>query len=226
MRNRLLTLAGFAGLALTLSPAAHATLLALGPNSSTVAAGSGISSLPSGTIIASTVPAVQTALSSNGGVWSASLQTVVYQETSSGNLDFLYQYKTLTSSNGSVPDTLAVSNFFPTGTVNVGYLTTDLSGMSGGSVAPFVISHNGGTVDFVFLPGIDPVSVGSTTFTLVVQTPGAKVTSGFITLQDGGAATFAGFEPSSTPEPAGIILFGTASAFTAYFFRRRLSPKV
>lgn len=221
---------GFAGLLIALittAPLAHATLLDLGLGGGTLA--TSIPSLPAGSIIDTTVPEVQTATSSNGGVWSASLQTVVYQETGTGMLDFLYQYKTLTSSNGSAPDELAVSNFLEP-ILGVGYLTQNLSGMSGGSVAPVSIVRNGGTVDFNFcpLPGVlacDVVAPGDTTFTLVVQVAATSVAPGFISLQDGGNANFDGFEPGSVPEPAGIVLFGTAFAMTAFFLRRRLVPK-
>jgi hypothetical protein len=212
---------GFAGLVTAFAamvPSAHANLLPL-PNPSffVSAAGTNIAP-PGGTQIAGTSQAVQIQTSAPTGDWTATLQTTVYN-VGGGMLDFLYQFKTDSSNGGGLPVDLEVSTFG--GPVSVGYVNSgfNLSGMSGGSVAPVLLSYNSGTVDFLF----GGVGVGDTTDTLVVQTPGTAVQAGFTTLEDGGIATFNSFEPS--PEPAGIVLFGTVSLLATFFLRRRFVPK-
>ena len=208
------------------APSANATLLS--PGGGCFLTCTSISTLPAGTVIANT--GVETGTPAGTIDYTATLRSIVYRETATGNLDFLYQY-TITASTGDVPDQLEVSSFDHWIT-NGQILTT---GGIGGMVAGTGNANNvetrtstGNTINFLWLnvaPFIvdPPVGVGQTSDILVVETNAKDYTIGQATLQDGGVEAFQAFEPG--PEPAGIVLFGTAAALTAFLLRRRFLGK-
>ena len=203
------------------TPSAHATLL--GPGGGCLTTCSSISSLPAGTVIANT--GVETGIPAGTIGYSATLQSIVYQETATGDLDFLYQY-TVTGITNDAPDQLQVQSFSGWIT-NAEILTTGgIGGMVAGTGnAPNAISRgaSGSSLNFIWLdifPYSDaPLGVGQTSDILVVETNAKTYGIGQATLQDGGVEAFQAFEPG--PEPAGIVLFGTAAALTAFLLRRR-----
>jgi hypothetical protein len=205
------------------APLAHATLLA--PGGSCILTCTTISSLPGGTIIANTGVLAGTGTS----LFAASLQTVVYKETATGDLDFLYQY-TVNSATGTPPDLpdQFQAQLFGNYTTNVQTLTTGgIGGMLAGTdtTTPDIESRTagGGTINFEWLVG-NP-GVGQTSDILVIETNATSYQGATDSIEDDGVESFASYEPGTVPEPASIVLFGTASLLAAFFLRRRLAPK-
>jgi hypothetical protein len=221
VKKNTLGLAGMLAVLITIAPSAHATLL--GPGQHCFLTCSVISSLPAGTVIKDT--GIEAGTPVGTIKYAATLEAIVYQETATGFLDFLYQYSP--TAGPDVPNKLEGQDF--TGwTTNVSTLTTGgIGGMVAGSPnnPPDFDSRSGGggAIDFGWLIVATPPQVGQISDILVVQTNATTWQAGQATLQDGGVEAFAAYAPG--PEPAGIVLFGTASALTALFFRRRLARK-
>jgi hypothetical protein len=191
----------------------------------------------SGSQVATTGPQAVKGTNVTGTVvFTGSFISAVYRNTG-GTLDFYYQFSDASTSTDAIQH-LSVGNFSSQASlVNIGVVgSTPFSSAANGSFSNGTYSPgqitwaaNGSTIDFAnwfTLPftsfGVAP---GATAMTVVVQTNATTWTSGTAQLINNGTWNGSAFEPSNVPEPAGIVLFGTASALTAFFFRRRLTGK-
>jgi hypothetical protein len=148
---------------------------------------------------------------------------IVFQDTITGNLDFVYQVTVATGFIGGVTG-FNFAGFM----TNVGFGTPANNQCGGGiactgTVAPSSIqrSADGSVVQFNFNPNIS----GVTTYALEIQTDASGFTSGSIGLIDGGGATLNGFAPSnSVPEPATNSLLGAGlvSLFALAGWRKKI----
>lgn len=181
---------------------------------------------PSSMIIASTGPlladtgALPFSFVGNTGTVSE----IVFTDSVTGNLDFVYQ---VTVTAGLIG---ALTGFnYGSSATNVGYGTPANFQCGGsiscsGTVAPTSIlrSADGSVVTFDFNPAV----LGATTYALEIQTNASGFTSGSIGLIDGGGATLNGFAPSnltSVPEPATNALLGAGlvSLFALAHLRKK-----
>lgn len=210
---------------------------------STVAGATVLTPLPSGTttpIAATTETGTLVAgstVSGNYNLGTGATGTVteaVYRETG-GTLDFVYQF-TNTSLTDGIGE-LSVSNF-ATWLTGVGYQTaamgpfsisqgTDPNPSSASRTGVVANPLGGTTVDFNFSP--TEACSGATCTTpaesaiLIVGTNATTISSGFVSIIDGGSQTLMGFE-SPAPEPRyyGVFLvLGLAMASVVTKYRRK-----
>ena len=160
-------------------------------------------SLANATTLGSIDTTISGTFTSSTGSFTGTYEEWVVTDSSTGDLDFVYQLTDSSSSTGAF-DQVSVSDFGNTVTS-----TEDFASGYGsvGTVAPSLIGGTGGTVDFNF-DSSGNVNPGQTTYDLVVLTDATNYASGSIFIQDGGNTTVAGF--ASTPEPGsvGLLLGG------------------
>ncbi len=211
---------------------------------SAVAGATVLTPLPSGTttpIAATTETGTLVAGSTVSGNYNlgtgaaGTIQESVYQEAG-GTLDFVYQFTNTSLSDGI--GELSVSNFagWLTG---VGYQTTALGSFtpsagtnpnpSSASRTGVVANPLGGTtVDFNFSP-TEACNSGAGCPTaaesaiLIVGTNATTISSGFVSIIDGGSQTLQGFE-SPAPEPryyGALLAIGLAMASVVTKYRRK-----
>jgi hypothetical protein len=144
-------------------------------------------------------------------VFTGTLDTKVIADTQ--GLDFVYQFSDNANSLDSILR-LTASGF-------TGY-ATDADYIAGsGAAGPFLVSRSpttGDVIGFSFLTSAS-VAPGQTSDILVIRTNAQAFTVGNVSVQDGGNATVASFEPVAVPEPATMGLI--AIAFSGLTLRRR-----
>jgi PEP-CTERM motif len=103
------------------------------------------------------------------------------------------------------------------------------TGGSHGTVAPQLVDRvTAGTVGFSFnAPFTIPVSPGTTSTVLIIQTNATNFEPGAANIIDGSVASVGAFAPSGTttrptPEPSSLMLFGTGLLTVAGALRRKL----
>jgi hypothetical protein len=132
--------------------------------------------------------------STPSGAFTGLVDSYVYTDTGTGDLDFLY-YLEDDSTSADTLGRLTASNFSGV-TTDVGY-----SSFYGGAVAPTLITRGSGTGDtigFNFTPGGLPQD--DLSYLLVIKTNATNFTTGNVSIIDGGTANVSSYEP--TPEPA------------------------
>ena len=136
-------------------------------------------------------------------------------------LDFYYQVFNNASSVTSLSDA-AVTSFlgFPsvvafrndlTNILTIGGVSSN-AGFTANGNAPLTakLDASGTTIDFKFtpFPAGPTIPPGQSSAILIVSTLATQFTRGNTTVQDGGSAIVASFQPSAVPEPATYALFG------------------
>jgi hypothetical protein len=238
MKKMTVGLAALFAVLVTTAPSAQATLLLppLGA-SGTVACGSSLCNTtqnsggnPIGSLVADTGVQSFTITTVKGVSAAGNAREVVYREdgtngsTNFGTLDFYIQVQVATgldfvqeistgSFAGFVTNVGTANNVSLLGTT--GTQDPDSANRSFGS---------GSTINWQWTTSM-PIVPGTTSWTLAISTNAQYVEPGTLSVQDQGTANLNGWEPTTVPEPAGIVLFGTASALTAFFFRRRQTRK-
>jgi hypothetical protein len=167
-----------------------------------------------GTLLADTGPETfQGVNGSNAVVFFGQVDSQVYRDSSTGDLDFLYQF----SNNANSPDSiesLTVGNYAP--------FTTDADYIPAtGTTPPSQVtrSGSGNNVGFEF-PAPGAVAPGTNTDDLVIKTNATNFTTGIGVIQDGGNGAAAVYVPSApVPEPTTVALAGAAVLMLG--FRRR-----
>lgn len=214
----------------TMAPSAHATLLLppLAPGGTSPVVPNtpqNNGGAPIGTKIAG-----KTETWNNGVGGTGSVEEVVYREdgtngsTATGFLDFYIQVS-VDSTSPDIVEHITASSF--TGFTTLVGTASNVSLLGTGTVGPESIQRSGtGSIvgwNFAFPNEVDP---GMTSLTLAIGTNATTYKTGVVSELDGATASQLDFfAPAAVPEPAGIVLFGTASALTAFFFRRRLARK-
>jgi len=128
------------------------------------------------------------------------LDTRVYTDPSTGDLDFAYLFSNSVSSNDYIL-TFATSSYSG--------LTTDADYITGtGSSSPATVQRNvpnsGGTLNFSFPTGVAP---GTSAAEILVKTNAINYSlTGFASFQDGGNVTITA--PAPVPEPATAAIAG------------------
>lgn len=146
----------------------------------------------------------------NDVVFTGVITSQVFVDSSTGDLDFVYQF----SNSANSPD--AIQRLSVAGyegfTVNADYIP------STGSAFPTTVNLDatGDIVGFTFSASA-PVSPGLTTDELFVKTDASAYTLGSASLQDGGNANVVVYVP--VPEPASAAI--AALGFSALAMRRR-----
>ena len=129
----------------------------------------------------------------------------VYQDSSTGLMDFVYQF-TNDASSGKFIDQMAVANF-------AGY-TDDAYESTTGGFDGFTSSSNtssgvhllGGTVSFDYTLGMAP---GATSAIVMIKTNANEYQAGTVSFINSGTATLTNFfAPATTPEPSFFVLLG------------------
>jgi len=126
----------------------------------------------------------------------------------SADLTFVMQVSLTggTSSSGGSPilERIANSGYAAAIQTDVGYNTAS------GQVAPSSANRptGGNLVAFNFLPPGQSVSVGQSTYFLIVNTDATTFAPSTITIQNSVAANVAGFGPTAVPEPGSLALLG------------------
>lgn len=145
----------------------------------------------------------------------------VIRDSTTGDLDFLFQFASLTGD--------PIANFSTTSFVNVvanvgvGPVGDDLFSSPGGTQAPNTILRNGvpgNTITFSFA-GSGGVPNGVESLALIVKTDTPFFTRGAFNFTDGGVSTIAGFGPSPIPEPSSMALLCAGLLVLGGGLRRR-----
>lgn len=166
---------------------------------------------------------------------TASMTAAVYMDPSNtfciNCLDFVYQVSNNANSADGIGRVTAVS--FTGFSTDVGFSPTAPGSGGGGSFvngtdAPGLVDRN--TADVVgFQFSSSPtaaIAPGSTSNLLIIETNATSFTSGFVSIEDGGVATFSAFEPTSgVPEPTSGILLGLGTLALAGLQRFRRSDR-
>ena len=158
--------------------------------------------------------------------FTATLNAAVYTDPSNtfcaGCLDFVFQISNSANSTDGIGRVTAFD--FAGFSVDAGYSTT-APGSGGGTTfatgtdAPGLFDRvTSDTVGFQFASSpTAAIAPGQTSYILLIETNATHYTTGIVSAEDGGTATFAAFEPTAAvPEPAsalmlglGMVLFGT-----------------
>jgi PEP-CTERM motif len=171
------------------------------------------------------------------GTDSGTLLSAVYREAG-GTLDFYYQVSlNRTAPNcgtggqpGCDPISRETDTNFSTSLTQLAF-RTDGSTLGGGFVDgntdPQTADRNlapGNVIGFTFngAPGFTPILPGGTSRVLIISTNATNFTAGNASVIDGGVSTVASFEPSATPEPSSLLLFGTGLLSLGCAIRRKL----
>ncbi len=133
----------------------------------------------------------------SSGLESGNYDAYVYSDSSTGGLDFVYDFNNASGSLDGL-QSATMSSF-------AGF-TTDVYYLNGGGQAPTSASRDQPPVIKFFFNGL--VSPGQSSDQLVIETNATQYQPGFLSLQDGGATTVAAFAPSGVPEPASMLLLG------------------
>jgi hypothetical protein len=153
-----------------------------------------------------------------------------------GTLDFYYQMATSGLSGVSLRS-MTHQSFMTPSTTDV-YTRTDNGGLAffynngTGNPANADRSSGAGVVvgfNFVGPPNVNLLNPGEISRILVVRTNATAYVPGLTTVSDGGATNASGqsfaplapFAPSTVPEPASLLLLGSAFAAAGYVARRR-----
>ena len=185
-----------------LLPCAQASILGNGlsaPPSPLFPTGS-LVAFASGTIVAPTFSTTyqQAVLSDPLNTWCA------------GCLDFVYQFTVL----GPDPNQrFSMSSF-------QGFLL-DVGTNPFGTHDPTLVDRSvlGAIVGFNF-PASDEIAVGSTTVALIIETNATQVTPGFVSAQDGTAASGVAWAPLAVPEPTSLMLMGSGLMAVGGYLRK------
>ncbi|HEU4689021.1 MAG TPA: PEP-CTERM sorting domain-containing protein [Vicinamibacterales bacterium] len=184
---------------------------------------------PAGTLVASLLTPL-----TSGGQLIANLRTAVV-ENAGGTLDFYYQFGNAggsgTNLDLSLSQSFAAGATFLTdvfyrlenGGLDFFHNTADFAGGDAPTLA--TRSADGVTVGFGFSGSpfrselrINPGEVSSI---LVVRTNATNYAPGLTSLQNGIIATGPSFAPAAVPEPASLLLLGSAFAAAGYVARHR-----
>lgn len=213
LNHRFIFLAATA-LALVFAPVGRADSLLPG---GTISSPSSVISVQTGPLLADTGALPFSFVGDTGTV-----SEIVFTDSVTGNLDFVYQVNVAT---GLIGDLTGFN--FAGFTTDVGYGTPANSQCAfsiscSGTVAPSSIarSADGSVVTFDFNPNVS----AATTYALEIRTNASGFTSGSIGLLDGGGATLNGFAPSaSVAEPAtsGLLGAGLVSLFALARLRKK-----
>lgn len=157
-------------------------------------------------------------VTSSGGALVLSVESAVYNDPDNtfgaGDLDFVYQV----SNSASSPDSIArvtATNFTGFST-DVGYTTTGSSLPGGifvnGTVAPQLVDRvTADVVGFTF-DSTSPISPGTVSTVLVIETNATRYTAGDVNIIDGGVVSVNAFAPTAVPEPTtGALAIGLLS---------------
>ena len=199
--------AGVAGLARN----AHAVIIVAGQAATPTGSGTF-----SGTLLNDTGAENFVGTGVGGGiVFLGTFDSQVYKDSTTGDLDFVYQISNNLTSIDSI-ESLTSGGFAP--------FTTDADYVPATGVAiPTTVTRNGSgnNVGFDFT-GVAAIAPGTTTDLLVVKTDASSYTTGFAVVQDGGNGSAAEFVPA-VPEPTTAALAGLATMGLA--IRRRRSNR-
>lgn len=179
--------------------------------------------LPTGALLASITGTFTGALTgSPSGTYTAEVVT-----NASGFLDFVYRFNNTGSKD--LVDSVTMSNF-------AGFMTdvfTDPNNLLGDGNDPDSASSTGtgpNVIKFFFTPDNDgdddDVGPGQSSDTLVIATNASNFQPGIFTFQNGDTASVAAFQPTATPEPGSMLLFGTGLSAVAAALRRRTKKTV
>jgi len=222
MRRNLVMLLGTSILLLCVS---GAFAVSLAPAGSVAGTDLGAGFAGTGAIIASTIVTDPSPVGNVAGTF----RLAVFQEGGAGgNLDFLYQFITGTTSLGAPSDTIrrVTGNKFDSFTTDVGYVTSN-----GGSLAFFAAPTT--TAGNAFPDTVDRSLDGNivgfnwslanafrgTSDILVVRTNAKTFSTGFASAIDGGSTGVTGYQPAPEPAFAGLLLAGLFGA--GLFLARR-----
>ena len=171
-----------------------------------------------------------TGLNAQGGIlYTGWLRSAVYQNLSTGTLDFFYQYKNDSTSPDPI-SRLTMTNFVGF-TTNIGYSNQNFDGTGNAQVnfragdqAPLYGERSSAsTVGFNFGTGSAKIEPGETSSILVIRTNATNYTIGSTSVINGATTNIATYAPtngSSVPEPGTYALFG-AGLFALCMLRRR-----
>jgi hypothetical protein len=212
-----------------------AALLGTSASAAVIGAGSGevapdvFSSDPTGSVLAHRT---QTVTTPDGD--SATLVTAVVRDTSTGGLDFLYQWTAASTNGANFTETDGLN--FGAYTTDVGYINTGTAVSAALTAAGFVTpsgasvpvptdverSIDGNTVDWEnwLTSGLANFNPGDVSAILEVQTNATAFGSGFAAIIDGGAANAVAYQP--VPEPWSLLVWaGFGGLAAVYQWRRR-----
>jgi hypothetical protein len=164
------------------------------------------------------------------GAFTGTLISAVYRDAS-GRLEFDYQF-----ANVGPDDVHRITAFNFTGfTTDVGFRTSiPVSPFAPGTQAPLFADRDadGSTVGFDFTapgaPASFAINAGETSLILAIKTDAGQFIPGFASVIDGGAQTVGAFQPTGqpvppadVPEPATLLLVGSAVIGMGVTVRRR-----
>ena len=186
---------------------------------------------PVGTLLASAV-----ALPFSTGDVTGTLTAAVLRNAA-GTLDFYYQISVALASIDSLsrntnsvfaplgnPTKFSTDVFYRTDTGGLGIFSAGDSGAT-----PVTADRNttGRVVGFNFLnlPGETGIDPGETSRILVIRTNATQFIPGMSSVIDGGVDSVDTFAPTAVPEPASLVLLGSAFAAAGYMARNRRSKR-